>query len=152
MGFYCTVLIYNFFFQFSFHKAAAKRIIVSKFGACTGQACIAIDYVLVEEAFTFTLIWIYRKFLMNFFYGKKKKISSLFIYLFYKYIILSRKIYWNDFFSFLTTSVELMKVHINQMFGENPMETNSIVKIINKQHFSRLKNLLCDPNVKDSIV
>lgn len=44
-----------------------------------------------------------------------------------------------------------MKVHINKMFGENPMETNSIAKIINKQHFQRLKNLLCDPNVKDSI-
>ncbi|KAH7560574.1 hypothetical protein JRO89_XS10G0046600 [Xanthoceras sorbifolium] len=41
---------------------------------------------------------------------------------------------------------------IKKMFGENPRETNSVARIINKQHFTRLKNLLCDPMVKDTIV
>ncbi|KHN25245.1 Aldehyde dehydrogenase family 3 member F1 [Glycine soja] len=30
-------------------EVAVKRIIVGKYGACAGQACIAIDYVLVEK-------------------------------------------------------------------------------------------------------
>lgn len=84
-------------------EAAVKRIIVSKYGPCAGQACIAIDYLLVEEKFTSAL-------------------------------------------------VELLKVHIKKMFGENPRNSNSIARIINKHHFSRLKNLLSDPMVKDSIV
>ncbi|KAJ0021647.1 hypothetical protein Pint_31085 [Pistacia integerrima] len=48
--------------------------------------------------------------------------------------------------------VELMKGSIKKMFGENPKETNSITRIINKQHFQRLKNLISDPAVKDSVV
>lgn len=35
---------------------AIKRIIVGKFGTCAGQACIAIDYIIVEKGFTSTLV------------------------------------------------------------------------------------------------
>ncbi|OIW08651.1 hypothetical protein TanjilG_03327 [Lupinus angustifolius] len=80
-----------------------KRIIVGKFGTCAGQACIAIDYVIVENGYSSTL-------------------------------------------------VELMKVWIKKMFGENPKNSNTITRIVNKQHFLRLKNLLTDPEVKKSVV
>ncbi|KAE9616577.1 putative aldehyde dehydrogenase (NAD(+)) [Lupinus albus] len=80
-----------------------KRIMVGKFGACAGQACIAIDYVIVENGYSSTL-------------------------------------------------VELMKVWIKKMFGENPKNSNTISRIVNKQHFLRLKNLLTDPEVKKSVV
>uniref|UniRef100_A0A6N2MMM4 Aldehyde dehydrogenase n=1 Tax=Salix viminalis TaxID=40686 RepID=A0A6N2MMM4_SALVM len=84
-------------------QVTVNRILVSKFGACAGQACIAIDYILVEKRFAPTL-------------------------------------------------VELMKVMIKKMFGENPRETNTIARIVNEQHFLRLKNLLRDPAVQNSIV
>lgn len=84
-------------------EVAINRILVSKFGACAGQACIAIDYVLVEEQFT-------------------------------------------------STVVNIMKTNAKKMFGENPKETNTVARIINKEHFFRLKNLLSDPIVKDTIV
>ncbi|ESW04008.1 hypothetical protein PHAVU_011G059400 [Phaseolus vulgaris] len=84
-------------------EVAVKRIIVGKFGTCAGQACIAIDYVLVE----------------------KKYCSKL---------------------------VELMKVWIKKMFGENPQHSKTITKIVNKHHFSRLNNLLTDKMVKESVV
>lgn len=45
-----------------------------------------------------------------------------------------------------------MKVMIKKMFGENPRETNTIARIVNEQHFLRLKNLLRDPAVQNSIV
>ncbi|KAK3004802.1 hypothetical protein RJ639_018428, partial [Escallonia herrerae] len=48
--------------------------------------------------------------------------------------------------------VEQLKVWIKKMFGENPKESNSIARIVSKQHFLRLKNLLDDPMVKASIV
>lgn len=38
------------------------------------------------------------------------------------------------------------------MFGENPKQSNTIARIINKQHFLRLKNLLTDKKVKESVV
>lgn len=37
-------------------KVAAKRIVGAKWGPCSGQACIAIDYVLVEHKFASTLV------------------------------------------------------------------------------------------------
>ncbi|KAI5413501.1 aldehyde dehydrogenase family 3 member F1 [Lathyrus oleraceus] len=37
-------------------EVAAKRILVAKYGSCAGQACIAIDYVLVEKRFSSTLV------------------------------------------------------------------------------------------------
>ncbi|KAL4326985.1 hypothetical protein AHAS_Ahas13G0054800 [Arachis hypogaea] len=84
-------------------EVAVKRILVGKYGACGGQACIAIDYVLVE----------------NQYYPKL---------------------------------VELMKLWIKKMFGENPKDSNTIARIVNKQHLSRLKNLLADPEIKKSVV
>lgn len=84
-------------------KVTVNRILVSKFGACAGQACIAIDYILVEKRFASIL-------------------------------------------------VELMKVMIKKMFGENPRETNTVARIVNEQHFLRLKNLLSDSAVQNSIV
>lgn len=37
-------------------KVAAKRIAGAKWGPCSGQACIAIDYVLVEHKFASTMV------------------------------------------------------------------------------------------------
>ena len=48
--------------------------------------------------------------------------------------------------------MELMKSMIKEMFGENPKESPSIARIINKQHLLRLKNLLKDPYVDASTV
>ncbi|XP_047162472.1 aldehyde dehydrogenase family 3 member F1-like [Vigna umbellata] len=84
-------------------ETTVKRIVVGKFGTCAGQACIAIDYVLVEN----------------------KYCSKL---------------------------VELMKVWIKKMFGENPQRSKTITRIVNKHHFSRLNNLLADKMVKESVV
>ncbi|WCJ36899.1 Aldehyde dehydrogenase family 3 member F1 [Euphorbia peplus] len=84
-------------------QVTANRIAVTKFGACAGQACIAVDYVLVEKKFASNL-------------------------------------------------VELMKIAIKNIFGDEPRESNSIAKIVNKQHFNRLKNLLTDSAVQKSIV
>lgn len=39
---------------------AVNRIIVSKFGNCTGQACIAVDYILVEKRFASALVWMWK--------------------------------------------------------------------------------------------
>lgn len=50
-------IIYNSLVLFvEQHKVAAKRILVAKYGACAGQACIAIDYVIVEKSFSSKLV------------------------------------------------------------------------------------------------
>ncbi|CAK9152451.1 unnamed protein product [Ilex paraguariensis] len=84
-------------------EAAIKRILGGKFGACAGQACIAIDYILAEKTYTSTL-------------------------------------------------VEQLKVATKKMFGENPKESYSVARIVNKRHFLRLKNYLDEPMVRASIV
>ncbi|XWS45499.1 hypothetical protein CRYUN_Cryun15aG0141500 [Craigia yunnanensis] len=53
-------------------KVAAKRIVGGKWGSCTGQACIAIDYLLVEEKFASTLIELLKKTIKRF-YGENIK-------------------------------------------------------------------------------
>ncbi|KAJ9555614.1 hypothetical protein OSB04_010228 [Centaurea solstitialis] len=77
---------------------AAKRIIWGKFGACAGQACIGIDYILTE----------------------KKNASNL---------------------------VEIFKKYITQCYGDGPKGFHNMSNIINKKHFSRLKNLLDEPGL-----
>ncbi|KAF1886307.1 hypothetical protein Lal_00045538 [Lupinus albus] len=84
-------------------KVAVKRILVAKYGACAGQACIAIDYILVQKSFSSEL-------------------------------------------------VALMKIWIKEMFGDNPKASNTIARIVNEKHFSRLKSLLTDPKVKESVI
>ncbi|KAH1067163.1 hypothetical protein J1N35_032150 [Gossypium stocksii] len=84
-------------------EVAINRIIGAKYGSCAGQACISIDYLLVEKPFS-------------------------------------------------STVVELMKALIKKMYGDNPRESHSISRIINKHHFLRLKDLLTDQKVKDCIV
>ncbi|XP_019429507.1 PREDICTED: aldehyde dehydrogenase family 3 member F1-like [Lupinus angustifolius] len=77
-------------------EVVVKRILVAKYGACAGQACITIDYILVEKSFSSEL-------------------------------------------------VALMKIWIKEMFGDNPKASNTIARIVNEKHFSRLKSLLTDP-------
>lgn len=45
-----------------------------------------------------------------------------------------------------------MKVWIKKMYGEKPRESNTIARIVNKHHFLRLKNLLSDPKVNESVI
>lgn len=45
-----------------------------------------------------------------------------------------------------------MKVEMKKMLGENPRESRSVARIVNKHHFLRLQSLLLDPLVKSSIV
>ncbi|KAE9614604.1 putative aldehyde dehydrogenase (NAD(+)) [Lupinus albus] len=84
-------------------KLAVKRIVGGKWGPCSGQACIGIDYVLVEDKFSSALI-------------------------------------------------ELLKKIISKFYGENPIESKVISRIVNKQNFERLCNLLKDPLVAACIV
>ncbi|KAG5079168.1 hypothetical protein JHK86_003233 [Glycine max] len=84
-------------------ELAVKRIVGGKWGPCSGQACIGIDYLLVEEKFSSAVI-------------------------------------------------KLLKKFIRRFYGENPVESKVISRIINKQHFERLCNLLKDPLVAASIV
>lgn len=48
--------------------------------------------------------------------------------------------------------IELLKRTINKFYGENPQNSDSIARAVNKHHFERLRNLLKDPRVAASIV
>lgn len=37
-------------------QVAAKRLVAGKWGPCCGQACVGIDYILVERRFASTLV------------------------------------------------------------------------------------------------
>lgn len=84
-------------------EVAVKRIVGGKWGACSGQACIAVDYVLVEEKFASTLI-------------------------------------------------DLLKKIIGSFYGQDSKNLKYLAKIINKNHFERVRNLLNDHSVAASIV
>ncbi|KAJ0964234.1 hypothetical protein J5N97_029356 [Dioscorea zingiberensis] len=80
-------------------KVAVRRIVGGKWGPCCGQACIGIDYLLVEEKFAPILI-------------------------------------------------DLLKSTIKRFY----VDSDNISRIVNKQHFQRLCDLLNEPSVKSSIV
>lgn len=53
-----------------------NRILGAKFGSCSGQACIAVDYVLVEKGYASTLVWKQEKltFFFPFFFNFLKAV------------------------------------------------------------------------------
>ncbi|KAK4486006.1 hypothetical protein RD792_008667 [Penstemon davidsonii] len=101
LGGKCPVILDSF--SGSDFKVAVNRIAGGKWGPCAGQACIGIDYVLVQQ----------------------KSASIL---------------------------VELLKNCIKRYYGDNVKNLQSICRIVNKQHFERVCNLLEDPGVAASIV
>jgi aldehyde dehydrogenase (NAD+) len=46
----------------------------------------------------------------------------------------------------------LLEKTIKQFFGENPRESKSLCKILNKNNFMRLLDLLKDPLIRASVV
>ncbi|XP_058107741.1 aldehyde dehydrogenase family 3 member F1-like [Magnolia sinica] len=95
--------IFDSFSSLRDREVAIRRLVNGKWGLCSGQACVGIDYLLVEE----------------------KHASKV---------------------------IDLLKNRIKNFYGDSPQETNSISRIINKNHFMRLKNLIEDSTVKASIV
>lgn len=57
-----------------------------------------------------------------------------------------------DIYVFFVFQIEILQKYIKRFYGENPRKSGSISRIINKNHFERLQNLLKDPFVADSIV
>lgn len=58
-------------------KVAAKRIAGGKWGPCSGQACIAVDYVLVEHEFASILIESLKKTISGFYGGSLENLKNL---------------------------------------------------------------------------
>lgn len=48
--------------------------------------------------------------------------------------------------------IELLKKTIKKFYGEDPINSKSIARIVNKKQFERLRNLLQAPLVSASIV
>ncbi|XP_060195531.1 aldehyde dehydrogenase family 3 member F1-like [Lycium barbarum] len=58
-------------------QVAVKRIAGGKWGTCNGQACIGIDYVLVERQFASVLIELLKKFTKKFYGENLKTLENL---------------------------------------------------------------------------
>ncbi|KAM6551303.1 hypothetical protein CsatB_001111 [Cannabis sativa] len=81
-----------------FFTGCSEKNSWSNVGACSGQACIAVDYLLVEA-------------------------------------------------NFAPTVIEMLKKTIKRFYGEKPIESKSIARIVNQRHFERLTGFLKDPLV-----
>lgn len=58
-------------------QVAVKRVAGGKWGPCNGQACIGIDYVLVETEFAPVLIELLKKFIKKFYGENLKTLENL---------------------------------------------------------------------------
>uniref|UniRef100_A0A5B7A3W9 Aldehyde dehydrogenase n=2 Tax=Davidia involucrata TaxID=16924 RepID=A0A5B7A3W9_DAVIN len=58
-------------------KVAVKRIAGGKWGPCSGQACIGIDYVLVDDKFASALIELLKKTIKSFYGDNVKNLKNL---------------------------------------------------------------------------
>lgn len=84
-------------------RVAVKRIVSGKWGLCSGQACVGVDYLLVEEKYASEVI-------------------------------------------------ESIKDWVKKYYGDITQNSSSMCRIVNKNHFQRLANLIKDPMVAASIV
>nr|XP_004287846.2 PREDICTED: aldehyde dehydrogenase family 3 member F1 [Fragaria vesca subsp. vesca] len=58
-------------------KVAIKRIVSGKWGPCSGQACIGVDYMLVEEKFAPTVIELLKKTIKKFYTESPKDANCI---------------------------------------------------------------------------
>lgn len=58
-------------------EIAMKRILAAKFGTCAGQACIGIDYILVEKKFSATLVKLLKASILSMFGENPKELKSV---------------------------------------------------------------------------
>ncbi|KAJ8422989.1 LOW QUALITY PROTEIN: hypothetical protein Cgig2_006411 [Carnegiea gigantea] len=136
------ILTFSFFCPLNGEKVVSKRMIAGKFGTCSGQACIAVDYILVQKELAPTLVWFFF-FLLQVNQLRCDVNSTLYFFLgSIESISFPSTFFW--------AQVELLRGTIKNMLGENPKEVVS--RIINKYHFKRLMALLDEPGVRDTIV
>lgn len=143
MGFYCLVLIYNwFFFSIFFHKAAAKRIVVVKIWSPRWSSMHSNWLCSCGRSIYSHFGMNLSKFVINVFL-KKKICSTLFIYVFNKCIIWSRKIYWKDLFSFLIRSNSWRFISRKCLVKTRRKQTAIVARIINQQDFFQDWRIFC---------
>lgn len=75
LGGKCPVILDSF--SGSDFKVAVKRIVGGKWGPCAGQACIGIDYVLVEQKFSTQLVESLKRFIKKFYGDNVKSLQSI---------------------------------------------------------------------------
>lgn len=56
------------------------------------------------------------------------------------------------FMGIILLQIDLLKTTLAKFYGNNPIDSSSISRVINKHHFGRLHKLLKDPLVAASIV
>lgn len=110
-----------------------KRIVGGKWGPCAGQACIGIDYLLVQQKLAPVLVLCKSFVLFNTIFAGNRSNIQFFVY--------------DNLFQ-----IESLKSCIKRFYGENVENLQSICRIVNKHHFDRICNLLEEPGVAASIV
>jgi aldehyde dehydrogenase (NAD+) len=114
-----------------FFQVGLRRIAQGKWGNNNGQACIAPDYILVDESIASELVcdsstdapttsihWIFSTFVTD---G-------------------------------LVIQVDTLKDIIEKFYGKDPKLSKDLSRIVNASHYSRLTKLLDDPRISSKIV
>ncbi|KAK1422153.1 hypothetical protein QVD17_25074 [Tagetes erecta] len=132
-------------------KVAAKRVVSGKWGACAGQACIGIDYMLVEQKFASTLIEELKKTIKRFYGDDVKNLRNL------------AKIINKGHFDRLRSFLEDPAVANSIVYGGSFDETRLIIEptilldppldaeIMNEEIFGPLLPIITMDNIEDSI-
>ncbi|WOH00450.1 hypothetical protein DCAR_0519812 [Daucus carota subsp. sativus] len=132
-------------------KVAAKRLAAGKWGACCGQACIAIDYILVEQKFSSALIELLKKSVKRFYGENVKNLKNL------------STIVNKHHFNRLRNLMEDPAVAASIVYGGEVDEENMIIQptilldppldaeIMQEEIFGPLLPIITLDNIKDSI-
>ncbi|KAJ9561953.1 hypothetical protein OSB04_007113 [Centaurea solstitialis] len=132
-------------------KVAIKRIIGGKWGPCSGQACIGIDYLLVEQKFASSLIEQLKKTIKRFYGDDVRNLKNL------------AKIVNRTHFDRLRNLLEDPAVANCIVYGGSIDEANLIIEptilldppldaeIMNEEIFGPLLPIITLDNIKESI-
>lgn len=132
-------------------EVATKRVASGKWGACCGQACIGIDYMLVEQKFATTLIEELKKIIKRFYGDDMRNLKNI------------SKIINKVHFERLRNLLEDSDVANSIVYGGSFDETNLIIEptillnpplnseIMNEEIFGPLLPIITLDNIKESI-
>lgn len=107
---------------------AVRRIIAGKWACNNGQACIGVDYVITTKDFASKLV-------------KATLINYNALCVTFKFADANHAV-----------QIDALKTELETFFGENPLESKDLSRIVNSFHFKRLESMLKEKGVANKIV
>lgn len=128
-------------------QVGLRRIALGKWGCNNGQACIAPDYLLIDEIIASEVVSI-----ILFFWCRGFRDAKLSHLVGSSHYSSGCSLCLSMLASMMESQVDTLIDVIETFYGKDPKTSQDLSRIVNTKHYSRLAGFLDDPKISSKIV